>query len=162
MTPERPDLDRARIGPQETGDLREGEHPPSAQAGEAVLEAVRVPHRGHDAEAEAIGDARTQAAGVEQLGDLAIGVIVDEAVDLAHDHRVDLAQLRRAERQRQLERARRATLEADLHEDPLGARQGHVLDDEAEKTLALALRRPLIAPQARQVCRESQDLGTGR
>jgi hypothetical protein len=84
-----PPLHRGRVRPQEFGDFLEGEQAPTAEARVAVLESVGASEPGDGREAEAIGHAGAEPARVEDVGDLAIGMLVEQAIDLGDYARID-------------------------------------------------------------------------
>jgi len=72
--------------------LLEREQALPTQAAEAVLEAVLPTDMADDDVAESVRYAGTQTSGVQDLGDLHVGVIVDQAIDFGDDCRMRLAQ----------------------------------------------------------------------
>ena len=135
-----------------------GELPGSQSSGgkQALFEAwemvdVAEPRDGGDVEGGLC--ACGVASLVEDGGDLAVGVLIEERVGGRDDLGVGLPLVR----EWQCQGRHRTTAEADVHCDVLAPQQGHVLDQQREHPLALALRRARVGPQRRKVACEAGD-----
>ena len=127
--------------------LREGEVTGGAQAsksaGEAVGEADLLDQQPGEREAAA----GAESALVQDLDDLGVGVLVEQLIDQGDHYRVGLPGLPGGQWERQGERARGSTAEADVGGEALAPEQGDVLHEQAQEPLPLAIRRARIAPQ---------------
>jgi len=95
---------------------------------------------------EAFACPRCQFALVEQVRNLAVGMIVQQTIDGGDDLRRRLPCHPCGLRQRHGERARRASLETDLHRDDIALEQGDVVDEQARHPLALAIWSAWVVP----------------
>jgi hypothetical protein len=147
------------MGTEQLGNLRQGQEAASAQAGESIGEAVLVAQVDDDGGGELTGDARVQAARVEDLGDLRVGVVLEEAIDLSHDGRVGPPEIGGGPREGQPEGPNGAAAEADVGDELVGAQQGDVVEQQPDHPLALPLRGRRICPEPREVGGEGEDTG---
>jgi hypothetical protein len=105
----------------------------------------------HDQAGERLAGARAQAAAIERVGDLSIGLLGRKGADLLDDVRGRPPQIGSPSRERAFERSRGAPFPADVEVDGAITVQRDVLDEQAQHALALARRRPWIVPHPRQV-----------
>ena len=88
-----PVLHGGRMNAERIGHLLEREQALSTQAAKALLETVLLADVVDDEVAKPVRHAGTQASGVQDVGDLHVGVIVDQAIDFGDHCRMGLSQL---------------------------------------------------------------------
>ena len=106
---------------------------------------------------ECVTGAGAQAALVEHMGDLGVGVFVEERIDLSPDVIVGDSQLLSREGARQRQRGRGPTPKADGGGDLPLFDQRDILDQEAEHAFALSLRGLWVSPDGREVGGQGED-----
>ena len=158
----RPALDRGWMGTEHLGNLRQRQEAASAQAGVSIGQGVLLAQVDDDSGGEPVGDARVQAARVEDLGDLRVGVAIEEPIDLGHDGGIGPPEIGGIAGQGQPDGPDDAAAEADVGDDLVSAHQGDVVEQQPDHALALPLRRGGVRPEPREVGGEGEDPGPRR
>ena len=104
--------------------------------------------------------ARMQVSRIEEVRDLRVDVIVEELIDERHDCRRCLHLLRGGPGVPRLERLDFAAFEAEVNPGGVVSGQfeeGRILDDMREQSLAFAVRRGRVCPEAVEIRRHRDE-----
>ena len=130
-----PLLDRGLRYPETQGDLPGGQHALAAQPLVTARQLVGHPDEGNFLQVEGLSLPRPATALVEDIGDLAIAVPVEQPVDLGDEVRLELADLRYRHGSVEPQGAGVAAAQADVGGDHLGFDQGHVIDEQTQRSV---------------------------
>jgi hypothetical protein len=131
-------------------DLAGGKHSAATQSFIAARQFVGVANECNLFQVEGFSLPRSSSAAVENLGDLAIAMLVEKSIDLGDEFRFELAYLSDGQRPIEDERARRAAHQPDLRGDLFGLEQSYVVDKQTQNALALGGGNTRVLPDLRK------------
>ena len=132
-----------------------GEEPAIVKALLVSLRSSCVKNPTKAGERERITSSRAEAALLENVDGLPLGVMIEEHIDLRQHLLWGLAYLPRIQRQRDSECGRGATPESNVRDDVAITHQSDILDEECEHALAVQIRGLKITPECGQICIKS-------
>lgn len=138
-------------------DLSCGEHAATAQPLITAIQLVGDPNKGNLLQIEGLVFPGPQPTLVEDFGDLAIAVLLEQTIDFSDEFGPELADLRDRQRPVEDQRARGAAAEAHMGGDRIRLDQRHVVDQQAQDSLALPRIYAWVVPDARELLGEFED-----
>jgi len=135
-----------------------GEQPPFSQPAKATLQIEGLADMGNLLQVKRLILPSFPSLSIENIGHLAITVILEQRVDFGNHLWLGLANLR--DRQGLFERqtSRRAATQAHVDLDPFSVDQRHVLDQQTQNTFSFAGFDARIIPDTWKVSRQGEQL----
>jgi hypothetical protein len=144
-------MDRGFRDIESSRDLAGREHSSAAQPFIAAQQFVGPANERDLLQVERFALPCLPAAAVQDLGDLAVAMMVEKTVDLGDEFRLELANLRDGQWPIEDEAAGAAACQPHTRGDLFGLEQGHVFDEQTQNALSLGGWNARVLPDLREL-----------